>query len=367
MRAYRKLLIGLGFLCAACVSSVSESGTSQAIEEAAWAPPEVTRADPITQSPWQDVIVSVRDLDTSARFFLEVAGYEIWRRGDVDRRLLEYWNLPADASAQELVLARPGYNQGLVRLVQFKDAGPAAPMRPGARAWDTGCYFSLMVRAKDLQARYDEALALGWWTETPIADLEFGPSTLKIVIFRGPDGLQVQSYERIKPDLPEAIGPFERMTQPFNVMQMVADRDKTRELLVGVLGFETFWFGPPYVDKEPSHMPIGIPYNLTTSVPYGAGIYYPQKGEFGRLETIEIMGLEGRDYSDRCAAPNYGILTVRFPVEDVDAALAAVTARGWPIAREITQVDVAGVGDVRLFGINTPDGAMIDFYTAGAN
>ena len=40
--------------------------------------------------------------------------------------------------------------------------------RPGSRAWDTGCYFSLMVRMKGMPSIYDDAIRLGWWTETPI-------------------------------------------------------------------------------------------------------------------------------------------------------------------------------------------------------
>ncbi len=362
IRTLRLLAILGGLGLASCVAPAPQTPAIAQTTAAPWSPPPMVKPEPITRQPWQEAVVSVRDIDTTARFFLEVAGYEVRTRGPVDSAMLEHWGLPAEASAEALVLGRPGHDQGQVRLVEFKDAGRQVPMRPGARAWDTGCYFSLMVRAKDLEARYEEALALGWWTETPIADLEFGTSVLKIVIFRGPDGLQVQAYERISPELPEAIGPFERMTQPFNVMQMVADRDKTRELLVGVLGFDTFWFGPPYVDEEPTYMPIGIPYNLTTSVHYGAGIFYPQPGEFGRMESIEIMDLEGRDYSDRCAAPNYGILAVRFPVEDLETARTMIEARGWPIARAKTQTDIAGLGEVEILGIDTPDGAMVDFY-----
>lgn len=353
------MLIGFLLCLAACSAPAlgpEETGAP------AWSPPPIEKPTSIIVSPWQEAVVSVRDLETSARFFLEVAGYDIRWQGQVDDRMLAYWGLPAEASAEAWLLGRPGVDQGLVRLVQFENAGQAEPMRPGSRAWDTGCFFSLMVRAKNLRARYEEALALGWWTETPIADLEFGTSKLKIVIFKGPDGLQVQAYERLTPALPETIGPFERMTQPFNVMQIVADRDKAREFYVGQLGFETFFFGPPYVDPEPVNMPLGIPINLTTSVRYGAGIYFPQPGEFGRVETIEVMDLDGQDYSARCNAPNYGILSVRFPVENMDATLQKLSERGVPIQRAETDAQIGALGSVRMVGLTTPDGAMIDVF-----
>lgn len=331
-----------------------------------WQAPQVEQAAPLASGPWDEVVVSVRSIERAAPFFTNVAGYEVRAESDVDARELAYWGLPDGASGRELVLGRTGYDQGRVRLVEFENAGQGEPMRPGSRPWDTGCFFSLMVRAKDLRARYQEALALGWWTETPIANLEFGPSKLQIVIFKGPDGLQVQAYERLEPDLPEAIGAFERMTQPFNLMQTVANRDAARELIVGALGFETFFFGPPHLDTDPTFMPLGIPFNLTTSVSYGAGIYSAENpiGQFGRLETIEIMGLEGRDHSARCIAPNFGILSVRFPVNNIEDVEAALFARGVEITRAIQTARLGDLGQARLLGITTPDGAMIDFYQA---
>ena len=231
----------------------------------------------------------------------------------LDGNEIAAWGLPHGASGEALLIGPDDADSGLIRLIRFDGAGKRQPMRPGSRPWDTGCYFSLMVRMKDMQAIYDDAIALGWWTETPITDLEFGESKLKVVVFRGPDGVQVQGYERLSPPLPEGIGPFERMTRPFNIMQMVRNRDATYDFLTGVLGFSTFYRGEPYLAAEPEWMPLGIPRNLTTEIPYLAGIVYPVPGEFGRMEAIEIRGLEGRDWSKRCEAPNLGVLAVRFP------------------------------------------------------
>ena len=235
-------------------------------------------------------------------------------------------------------------------------------MRPGARPWDTGCYFSLMVRMKGMQSIYDDAIAMGWWTETPITYLEFGASKLNVMIFRGPDGVQVQGYERLEPPLPDTIPPFERLTRPFNMMQMVRDRDASYDFYTRVLGFDTFYKGKPYLAGEPEWMPLGIPRNLTTEIPYRAGIVYPVAGEFGRMETIEIMGLEGRDHADRCDAPNLGILAVRFPVNDAAAAQALVSGRGWPIVRGGQSFNLPPYGAVNAFTVATPDGALIQFY-----
>ena len=317
---------------------------------------------PVAPRPWQEAVVSVTDLDVTARFFREIGGYETRWRGPVSASAIAAWGLPDTASGEALLLGPAGQDSGLLRLVRFDDAGRREPMRPGARPWDTGCYFSLMIRMKDMQAIYDDAIRLGWWTETPIVDLEFGASQLKVVIYRGPDGVQVQGYERLSPPLPDAIPPFDRMTRPFNMMQMVRDRDASYAFYTEVLGFDTFYRGEPYLAETPEFMPLGIPVNLTTEIPYRAGIVYPVTGEFGRMETIEIMGLEGRDYADRCVAPNLGILAVRFEVDDADAAASLIAARGGRVDIPPRTFEVAPYGVLRALDVTTPDGAIIQFY-----
>lgn len=318
--------------------------------------------EPITPRPWQEAVVSVTDLDRTAAFFKQIGNYKEHWRGQLSPALLRSWGLPSNASGEGLLLSPNAPSDGgMLRLVRFDNAGRKQPTRPGSRAWDTGCYFSVMVRAKDMQSLYDDAIALGWWTETPITYLEFGESKLNVVIFKGPDGVQVQAYERLSPALPNAIPAFERITRPFNMMQMVRNRDAAYAFYTDGLGFDTFYNGKPYVAIEPEYMPLGIPYSLTTDVPYRAGITYPIAGEFGRMEMIEIMGLEGRDYADQCHAPNLGILAVRFEVEDLKAARAHLDATN--IRYEQSEaVALPPYGLIEILSTKTPDGAIIQFY-----
>jgi len=318
--------------------------------------------EPITSAVWQEAVVSVSDIDRSARFFVEIGGYEEKWRGVLDASEISAWGLPGDVSGEALLLGPAGQETGLVRLIRFDNAGRKEPTRPGARAWDTGCYFSLMVRMKGMRAIYDDAIAMGWWTETPVTYLEFGESKLNVMVFRGPDGLQVQGYERLSPPLPDAIPAFDRMTRPFNMMQMVRDRDTAYAFFTNILGFDTFYKGEPYVSDKPEFMPLGIPKNLTTSVRYRAGIVYPTPGEFGRMEMIEIMDLDGHDFARRCDAPNLGILAVRFPVDSVRRAEYRLLEKGWPIDKAIQDVVVAPYGRLRQLTLKTPDGANIQFF-----
>jgi len=324
---------------------------------------QAVTAEPITDKPWREAVLSVTDPDVTARFFKEIGGYEELGRGSVSASSIAAWGLDPEATGDYLLLRAPmGGDFGHIRLVSFENAGRRVPMRPGARAWDTGCYFSMMIRVKDMQSIYDDAIQLGWWTETPITALNFGTSDLRVVIYRGPDGVQVQTYDRLSPPLPEAIPDFERMTAPFNMMQMVADRDVAYDFFTQTLGFDTFYKGKPYTAKTPTPTPIGIPLSLTTSVPYRAGIVYPVAGEFGRMEMIEVMGIQGFDYSHQCEAPNLGILAVRYPVADIDAAKAMIEARGGSLWRDTSTVQLGEIGEVELFSVKTPDGSIMQFF-----
>ena len=198
-----------------------------------------------------------------------------------------------------------GGDFGHVRLVTFENAAGACRCDPGQ---SLGHRLLLQHddprkgHAVDLRRRHSARLV----DRNADHCTQFGQSDLRVVIYRGPDGVQVQTYDRLSPPLPETIPDFERMTAPFNMMQMVADRDVAYDFFTQTLGFDTFYKGKPYTAKTPTPTPIGIPLSLTTSVPYRAGIVYPVEGEFGRMEMIEVMGLDGFDYSDQCEAPNLG-------------------------------------------------------------
>lgn len=318
--------------------------------------------EPISNKPWQEVMISVYDLDESARFYKEIAGYqEIWR-GLESRNYLAHLGLDNDARAESLLLKSGDQDYGYVRLIKFSGVEGQVPTRPGARVWDTGCYASVMMRAKGMSSIYDDVIKMNWWTETPITSLKFGTSDLRIVIFKGPQGQQVEAYERLNPPLPDAFPDFERLSVPFNIMQSVKDRDVTHAFFRDIIGYDTFFSGPPVTATEEAQMPLGIPLNQTTSSRYRAAIMYPKPSEVGRIEIVEFMDLKGENYADQCMAPNFGILSVSIPVENVDKARSELLERGYHGDITIHNATLAPYGQIKTFTIKTPDGANIDFY-----
>jgi len=216
-----------------------------------------------------------------------------------------------------------------------------------------------MMRAKSIPSIIEDAKALGWEPLTKMAYLEFGPSELNIIVLGHIEtGIQVQLYERLTTPLPKDFPDFERLSRPFNMMQMVRNRDAGYDFYQQKLGFETFYYGKPSVSPEPEVMPLGVPVELTTTVPYKAGIMTPQQGlEWGRMEMIEVMMEGGKDLSERCQRGNIGITTVRFEVDDVEKITDRLSTKGM---RKV--IFTAPAGTQRRTKVKTPDGANIEFY-----
>lgn len=319
-------------------------------------------ATPVLERPWQEAVISVRDLDAAARLFREIGGWETVARGAMRRSELDHWGLPSTAAGEYLLIRAPRSEHGHLRFVRFIGVAQQ-PIRVGARAWDTGGYFSLMLRARDLDRVYADALALGWHAESEPVRFEFPPSVLANVVLKGPDGLNIALYERLEPEL-DAFWNFERLSQPFNAMQMVADIERADRFFHGGLGMPHFWSGD-YLDPEPGPNNFGLPQNLVTEAPRRTRILEGDPGsEIGRLEVMQFAGLDGRDLSDRADAPNLGILAVRYRVDDLDTARARLDGRGIEPLRGPDPVEATELGDTRMLTLRSPDGALVQIYTA---
>ena len=172
----------------------------------------------------------------------------------------------------------------------------------------------------------------------------------------------MQGYERLTPALPKAFPAFERISQPFNIMQMVKSREKGRAFFEDLLGFDTFYWGKPFTAKEAKVTPLGIPLNLTTKTKYRAGILYPVAGELGRVEMIEFMDIQGLDHSDKCSAPNLGLLSIKYPVDNIKRTVKTLSKRGQKNV-QVNKIELMPYGGISIFSLRSPDGAIVEFYS----
>lgn len=336
MRRFLSLFTLSVLICACTAAPVTNSVEDVFIDLSKRDKPEA-----ITQNPWNEVVINVELFEDIAPLFTEIGGFET-----------------IDKTKNHWILGARGAEGSFVRLVEIGEADPARPAT--SRSWDKGCYFSVMMRAKDLPSIIEDAAPLGWTPLTEMAYLEFGQSKLNIIVLTHKTGVRVQLYERLNRPIPEGFTPFERLSRPFNIMQMVEDRDASYDFFQQGLGFDTFFYGKPYRSEIEEVMPLGIPPKLTTTIPYKTAIVAPKAGlEYGRMEMIDIEDMEGSiDYAPRCNHDHTGIVEIRFDVPDLDKTRQDLVGRGL----EFQPVKAkTGADFIRL---KSPDGSNIAFHQA---
>jgi len=309
---------------------------------------------------WQEAVVSVSDLDSWQAYMVSLAEWRPVTKAPVDPRQLRQWGLKDGVTAEQVVMQNPGETQGLVRFIKFAGA-EQVQIRSSAQPWDTGGIFSLLVRSPSVDRNFETARRYDWTGYNDPVDLKFGGSHLRNVILRGPDGVNFGVYERVTPPL-EGFPNMGPMTRPFNAMQIVDDKDATMTFFQGVLGF-TAMTDTRYTPADASANNFGLPKNYVTEVALKAGILHPTGGNTGRVEIVQWDGFTGRDLKSRAVPPNLGILSLRYPVPDAEARAAEIAATGWSIWSQPKRIDLPPYGPVVLFGVRSPDGVIIEFFS----
>jgi catechol 2,3-dioxygenase-like lactoylglutathione lyase family enzyme len=313
-------------------------------------------------APWSEVVVSVADLDASAAWLVDDGGWREDARGVLSREELAYWRLPETVSGAYLRICAPKAESGCIRYIRFDGAEAQRPIRLAARPWDTGGIFSVMLRSEDTQAMFDAAIARGWWAESPPYAFSFGGSDLVNVVIRGPHGVNYALYQRAAPPLDGF--PVGRLSQAFNTMRMVRDQPAALAFFRDRLGFGVL-FDAPFTDPEPRPNNFSVPANLATTLVRRAAVAQPAlPGEDGRIEVMQFESFAGRDLSAHAAPPNWGIISVRYPVARLGAYRALLEANGVAAVHEAGEVPVGGLGTLDLVAVRDPDGSLTEFYHA---
>ncbi len=311
---------------------------------------------------WTEAVVSVANIPTATRLFRDYGGWRITHKGKLARAELDYWKLPTRVTGTFERLCAPQADTGCIRFIRFKGA-QQRPIRPAARPWDTGGIFSVMIRSDDTDALFNKALTLGWWAESEPINFDFGGSKLRNVVLTGPHGINIAVYQRRDP--PFTTFPVGKMSQAFNSMRMVRDQKASLAWYREKLGFGLH-FDSDYLDPAPQVTNFSVPINLSTSIPRRAAVVHPKKGETGRMELMQFVGFQGRDFADQASPPNLGIISVRYPVKDLNAYRRQLDGRGVPIAFAAPKVAITGIGTTALFAVLDPDGNITEFYEQAA-
>lgn len=312
-------------------------------------------------APWTEAVISVTDVAPFARLLGEIGGWRRVDQGKVAAAELAYWQVPAKASARFERWCAPAVTTGCLRFITFKGV-PQQPIRLGARAWDPGGIYSIMMRSDDLPTLFDRAIKAGWWAESPVIRFNFGGSDLRNVVLTGPHGVNFGVYQRLSP--PFTAFPTGLISQGFNAMRMVASRTRARDFYNQQLGFNIVFDGDGTnaIGSVPEPSNFGIPLNYSLKALRAAAALGPVPGETGRVEVMQITEFAGIPQGAMARAPNLGILSVRYPVRDLAGYRAALAKAGVTPVQQASAVAIKGLGTADLFAVADPDGNLTEFY-----
>jgi catechol 2,3-dioxygenase-like lactoylglutathione lyase family enzyme len=310
---------------------------------------------------WRETLVCVADVDRWVETYLEVGNWEVRYEGDLSRDAIEYLRILPGTKAREAVVGCRDAGFGFVRFVEFRgDRRPV--MRSYGRPWETGGWFDLNARVDDMQARFEQIQDLGWGGVSDPIEYDFGPFTVKEWVPAGPDGVLWALIERVHPPLPPEEMPG-RMGPHFNSTQIVDDIAVARRFYETILGFtiEVEVNDQPMM-PEPRQNVLGVPNELAVTQHWNIAMLKPPGQEGGTVEIISLPGISGRDFAPLADPPNRGIVSLRFPVDDIDALHRRLIEYGVSIVNSPSRLSMPPDRDVTMMTARGPCGVRLDFF-----
>lgn len=311
---------------------------------------------------WREALVSVADIDSWIAAYRALGDWEVRYRGPLDSPTAAFLHLPDGMTGEEVLLAEPGSDSGFTRLMRFDTPTPAPLIRPDARPWDTGGWYDLNVRVADMEASVAAVQELGWRAEAEPVQWQFESLTVKEWLVKAPDGIVFALIERIDPPLSaeEQPGAFSRHT---NSTQFVVDIDAARDFYQRVLGFtELIEVNDDYYAKQTGPNVLGLPAAIAAKQKWNISLHEAPGGDGGWVETISMPGCNGRDFSTQAYAPNRGIISLRFPVSNIDTLYQHLQKHNVNVVSAPASLRLEPYGEVRMLTASGPHGVLLDFF-----
>jgi len=324
------------------------------------------QTQPTLVGGWSEALLSVSDIDNWKRFYAELDDWEVRYEGDVSPEELSYLYLPAGTKAREALICRANSNSGFVRLISFTDAGQQQAIRSNAQPWDTGGWFDLNSRVDDIDTCFMQLQKLGWTGCSDPVQWSFGSFTVKEWLACGSDGINLALIERIDPPLDADKQPG-KFGVHFNATQMVEDISAARHFYEEVLGFS--------VVVEVNDQPVmsaagpnvlGVPHELAATQHWNIVMLEAPGAAGGNVEVVSLPGLPRRSFADRANPPNRGIISLRFPVDDVASLHKRLRDANVTVIHAPQFLELAQIGRVIMMTAKGPDGARLDFFQKDA-
>ncbi len=298
----------------------------------------------------------VADLERTKRFYAEAFLYEVKGEGAVDTTdpmAARGWALPAGMTARFAVMGPPGLASGLIRLVQFSQAGEQI-WRDYSRPGDFGL-FAANIRVSKIDEGWARLQAAGararsqphTWGENPAVvvhdAMTFDVDDTLLDVFE----LELRGTSIHKPQTAPA-------SELQNIVIHTEDADRCLAFYAG-LGFTVISDRTLKGLADFLKLPPGTDLR-------NANLAMPELSSNGRIEVSQYVGCPGVRLQDRAVPPRRGILSMGFETDDLQATHRLLGRLGAEWVAGPFDETVPPFGRLRTQVCFGPDGERLNFF-----
>ncbi len=315
------------------------------------------KSDSLRVAGFQEAVISVSDFEKALWFYQNSYGWEIIHQGKVPKDLQPLWQLEDSIEIQEAVLRNPNTKSGYLRVLKFHGVEQQL-IRSSANTWDTGGIFDLNIRVQDMGTQYPEFERNGWNGYAKPHRYTFDIYDVSEVLMQGPDGIVFAGIQRFNPPL-EGFE-FDKVSRIFNSSLISKDLEASHDFYHNKLGF-SLAFETAGDSRNEGPNVLGIPPNINGNVRVPIKIYKPDPNDYGSIELLQLMDLEGEDHAQHAHPPNLGILMLRFPVRSIRDYSEFISNNGVEINTRASNIRLEPYGQVNIVTVRTTEGAWFEF------
>ncbi|MFN4146613.1 MAG: VOC family protein [Runella sp.] len=309
---------------------------------------------------FNEVVFSVKDLETTSRLFTELLGWEVAWRGAGHASQTTFWQLPAACQTEEILLHFQGLEYGQIRLVRFDNVSQKL-IRPGGQPFDSGGIMDIDLRVSDIEWCYREMSERGWQAYTSEAVVQtMGPFSVQEVLFKGPDGIVIAFVHRTAPPHPNPFDLTGCTSHVYLSALIVRDIDIASDFFVNKLGF-VLHNQIEFIGQEGRSI-FNLPHNIAAQTKAKLHIIGPNDSRETMLDLIELEGIKGEDFAAHAHPPHRGILMYRVPVTHIEAYTQQLKNNGVVFKCPLQTVELGAIGTVKMFAVQSPDGVWLEFW-----
>jgi len=307
----------------------------------------------------REIIYSTGNMKRTLHFFEDYGGWNRVGQYQTDPSVIAHWGLSSNVTAEEVLVQSDGYHSGQVRVMQFHDVEQEM-IRSSQQPWDVGGIMDINLKVHTVSENFERLRDMGWHGLSDPMLQEMGPFKLYDILMRGYDDVIVAFTHRVEPPI-ELKAQINLPTHVYKTTLTVSDLEKSKSFFVDQLGCTVLTEYAVVKDKPQENM-FGLPFNMADKVTCKAIILTIHGGTDVDFQIVEFDGATGRDFSDKAVPPNKGFLLYRVELTGIEMYHKYVIENGVSVYGQMQELTIEPYGQVNLFSVKSPDGAIFEFF-----